>query len=178
MAHQMQGEQQPGVPAEVVASYRRAIYVLDWIAIGVDGKPQTVELKLDEPSEVLGALFNMTGCMVSAFITAHNPHGQRLSPQENAERHLELEAEIKAAGFRALTGRGMDPNGKWPAEESLLVLSISREAAIAVGNRFQQNAIICAGDDFVPRLQLLCSPLELNDGRACRPERSSSRVGT
>lgn len=143
------------IPAETIAAYRQARYEFEWIAIGVDDEHELVPLTLDVPNPYLEALMNMTGRSISAFISAHNPFGRQLSAEENAARHEMLTAEVKRAGFPAFPGRGIDPDGSWPSEASLLILGISREVARQLGARFDQNAIIFADDDFTPRLVLL-----------------------
>lgn len=143
------------IPAETVAAYRNARYEFEWISIGIDGQHPLVSLTLDVPNPYLEALMNMTGRSTSAFITAHNPLGRQLSDEENAARHAALEAEAKKAGYPAFPGQGSDPDGTWPPEASLLMLGISRDAACEIGARFEQNAILFADSDFIPRLVLL-----------------------
>lgn len=140
---------------EKMRQYREAIYEIDWLAMGVDDVRQTRQLYPDKCNEVLGEIFNMTGCLTTAFVTAHNPFGRRLSDEENAARHLLLVAELDRMGFRSMGGRGSDPTGNWPSEESLLIIGLSREAAIRLGNQFDQDAILFSDDDFVPRLVVL-----------------------
>ncbi len=143
------------IPAETVAAYRNARYEFEWISIGIDGQHPLVSLTLDVPNPYLEALMNMTGRSTSAFITAHNPLGRQLSDEENAAHHAALEAEVKKAGYPAFPGQGRDPDGTWPPEASLLMLGISRDAACEIGARFEQNAILFADSDFIPRLVLL-----------------------
>ncbi len=77
-----------------------------------------------------------------AFITACNPGSARLTPAENAERMARLEAEVRAAGFEFLHGKGVGRNGSWPPEPSMLILDIDEAAARELGRRFSQAAII------------------------------------
>lgn len=150
--HSLEGSQ---VPKKLQKACRNARYEIDWLAIGVDGERQTVALTVDQPSEVLGAIFNMAGLATSAFITAHNPFGNALPEEENKERHEELVRIVKSLGLRGFSGRGRDPEGLWPAEESLLIVGLCREAACTLGAQLQQNAILFAEEDFIPRVVLL-----------------------
>jgi hypothetical protein len=40
-------------------------------------------------------------------------------------------------------GEGIGDDGVWPPERSVLVLGIEREAALQLGRRFGQRAIVC-----------------------------------
>jgi hypothetical protein len=141
-------------PPDLVRSYREAIYEVDWFDLDSDSQRQTRRLVLDQPCRVLEEVFNITGCRTSAFVTAQNPFFWK-DIKSDAELHQELVSEVQAQLFRALSGRGRDVEGRWPAEESLLVIGCSRDAAISLGYRFAQNAILCSDGDFIPRLLLL-----------------------
>jgi Protein of unknown function (DUF3293) len=47
------------------------------------------------------------------------------------------------------------PSGAWPPELSFFALGISERAARDLGRRFDQDAVVWAGADAVPRLLLL-----------------------
>ena len=40
-------------------------------------------------------------------------------------------------------GEGIDDDGAWPPERSILVLGIERQTAVELGRRFGQRAIVC-----------------------------------
>lgn len=73
----------------------------------------------------------------------------------NATAHARLGAELAAAGYRVVEGAGEDPEGRWPAERSYLVLGMALEAAKEIGRRYGQNAIVWVGADAAPELLLL-----------------------
>ena len=76
------------------------------------------------------------------FITAWNPGSNpRLSIDENRRRQQELEAALSPR-YRIFKGKGVGDDGRWPAEESVLVLGISREEALRFGRQFGQRAIV------------------------------------
>jgi Protein of unknown function (DUF3293) len=91
----------------------------------------------------------------SAFITACNPLGKRATAALNAQRQEALLAALSRRKLVALRGIGRHPSNSWPGEPSFLVLGIARRAARALGRQFEQNAIVWAGPDAVPRLVLL-----------------------
>ncbi len=88
-------------------------------------------------------------------MTACNPFSQRLSDATNAARQESVESELSRLGLAFLPGVGKHPAGKWPGEASFLVFGLTLDAAKALGNRFDQNAIIWSGTDAVPQLILL-----------------------
>jgi putative PIN family toxin of toxin-antitoxin system len=56
-----------------------------------------------------------------------------------------------------LEGEGRDPEGRWVAEPSLLVLGIAREEAQALGRQLEQNAIVFVEKGRAPELVLLAT---------------------
>ena len=92
-----------------------------------------------------------------AYITAHNPGSRPLTARENAERHECLLRHVIDHGYAYLPGRGVGDAGDWPPEESLLILDISKEPAIALGASFGQNAIVFGSKGGAPQL-LWCLP--------------------
>jgi len=94
------------------------------------------------------------GASSSAFITACNPLSQALSEADNAERQDRLAAGLRARSLVFHPGIGQHPISKW-AEPSFLIFGLSLEAAKDLGNKFDQNAIVWAGEDGVPQLILL-----------------------
>jgi hypothetical protein len=108
--------------AALRAAYRSTTYVAGEIRIRIGEDPH-----LDAPSW--------------AFVTAENPRSEPHAPQRNAARMRALSEDLRA--FRTLRGRGEPPPGStWTAEESFLVLGIDRAAAIALGRKYGQNAIV------------------------------------
>ncbi len=87
-----------------------------------------------------------------AFITACNPFGELLSNEQNSDLQKQLEEEIQFRGLVLIAGEGKHPVGDWPGEPSYLVFDLSLEAAITLGRKFNQNAIVWCGPDAVPQL--------------------------
>ncbi|HYT48130.1 MAG TPA: DUF3293 domain-containing protein, partial [Burkholderiales bacterium] len=101
------------------------------------------------------ALLEAEGAATAAYITAANPLGERRSKARNALGVGALEDLIAASGYPRLAGEGRDPEGRWPAEPSLLVIGIYREHAAALGRLFGQNAIVFVEKGAAPELVLL-----------------------
>lgn len=113
-------------------------------------------IQIDTYSTLLAQLHQRCSVSSSAFITAYNPYSVLQSKQENKQANTALLKQIKSMGYTCLTGRGQAINkADWPAEESFLVLGISREEAVRLGNCFKQNAIIYTDNTAIPKLVLL-----------------------
>ena len=88
-----------------------------------------------------------------AYITAYNPFSRILTDVENQERHLELK-ELTSPNL-TFEGHGVGTDPAWEPELSLLILGISKEEAIVLGKRFEQNALVYGKINTVPELLIL-----------------------
>lgn len=91
------------------------------------------------------------------ILTAANPGGRVLSPEENAQRMAQLLQELDARGLKPINQKGV--YGGEP-EPSLMVPGLSAEDSAALGRQFGQDAVIThegwhrLGDDAkFPRLK-------------------------
>lgn len=133
--------------ADLVRAYQETEY-------RVHGTPGFV-LRVDVASADLLALHRRHEVTSSAFLTAWNPYSRTVDAAENAARQQDLVDSLEARGFVCMPGIGQHPTGGWPGEDSLLALGPTLDEAQALGDQFEQNAIVWAGDDAVPRLILL-----------------------
>lgn len=136
------------IEADLLAAYMATHY-------RVFREDATIVLRIDQPSVELAHLHATTGVISSAFITAWNPFSRLSDFLGNEAAQEQLQRELQALGFRILPGEGADPDGRWPAEPSVLALGIDYDQACRLGSRFRQNAILYAGEDAVPRLVTL-----------------------
>jgi hypothetical protein len=91
----------------------------------------------------------------AAVVTAWNPWSKRRSRTENDREQYRLVEELDRRRFVHFPGHGVDPTGKWPAEDSRLVLRIGLSEAVELGTRYRQNGIVWAAGDALPILVLL-----------------------
>ena len=120
--------------ASLQTAYKQAIYE-------VYNGEDTIELFIGECCPELDCIIP-TECFSWALITACNPYSQRLSEVENRQRHQKLLEYLSGLQFTSLAGIGKDRNNVWTPEQSLLVFGLNRQGAIAIGRKFQQNAIV------------------------------------
>jgi hypothetical protein len=137
--------------ADLLAAYTRAVYV-------IYGSPP-VEFRVGEPNDVLEAMLAMHHATGGAFVSSANTRG--VATPEN-ERRLadyllrgQLDGLPAAPKYRIFQGEGRDPDGRWTAEPSVLILGIPRADAEALGRRLQQNAIVWIEKGKPPELVVL-----------------------
>lgn len=101
-----------------------------------------VSIRIGECTSCVDELLRRNNAIEWAFITTHNPHSELLTPEENRRRHAELEADVGMLGLPCFPGEGIGSDPRWLPETSLLILGLTREAAIELGARYGQNAIV------------------------------------
>lgn len=136
------------ISRDLIEAYRSTLFRCG------DG-PGAFVLRIGACSAALTDLYAEAGVSQAAYVTAFNPGSETQSADVNAAAHTRLGAELAAAGYRVVQGAGEDPDGRWPAEPSYLVLGMDLEAARELGQRYGQNAIVWAGAEAVPELLLL-----------------------
>ena len=127
---------------QLIEAYEKALYA-------VQGGPV---LRIGERSAGLETLLDLQGDASAAFITAANPRGEQRS---HAANEAAMSALCASLAWPYLPGEGRDPEGRWSAEPSVLVLGISRADAEALGRRLEQNAIVFAEKGAAPELVLM-----------------------
>jgi len=118
----------PLTPA-LIESYERALYALDSGPV----------LRIGVHTPDLDRLLDAHKAGTASFVTAANPRGEARPHAENEAATAALKASL---ALPWLSGEGRDPEGRWSAEPSVLVLGISRSDAEALGRRLEQNAIV------------------------------------
>jgi hypothetical protein len=111
-------------------------------------------LQVGSYSACLAQLYVDRRITCSTFITADNPLGLRLEESENRPRRQRLIQELDKRKLAWIPGVGQDPHHAWPAEHSLLVLGLGLDGARDLACRHDQNAVVWADTDAVPKLLL------------------------
>ncbi len=138
------------LPGSLIEAYRNATYRVE-----ASQAVAAFELSLDQRCAPLAQLMAADGKDCAAFMTAHNPGSEPANAIENGAAQRRLRAALANCTVRVIAGCGGDPTGRWPDEESFLVLGLRLDSARRIGHAFGQNALIWAGADAVPRLILL-----------------------
>jgi hypothetical protein len=130
---------------ELDAAFRATSYRV-FLPVGV------VELRIDQPNEVLKSWLTESGSSTFAIITAHNPESQQLDAARNAERQSQLECELLEGNYEPYACENHPDDPDAPFEESCFVPDIQLEDARALAEDFEQNAIVHGGADGIPHL--------------------------
>jgi len=134
------------ISSEQLEAYKKADYVVF--------ADRQVVVRLGEINPELDVLLDAEGATTAAFITAANPRGEKRSDTENGVANAALQSFVSAAGYPHFWGEGRDPFGSW-AEPSFLVIGIYRANAEALGQLFEQNAIVFCEAGRAPELIVL-----------------------
>ena len=120
--------------ASLQTAYEQAVYEV------YNGK-NTIEFSIGEYCPELDRII-FTEYSSWALITAYNPYSQCLSEAENRQRHQKLLDYLSNLQLTSLAAVGKDRKNIWIPEQSLVILGLNRQSAIAIGRKFQQNAIV------------------------------------
>ena len=112
-----------------------------------------IVIEIDKLNDKLKELLNKYNSTEWAFITAFNPYSKVLTQDENIERHNEL--KVLTNSYIIFEGHGVGEDPTWEPELSLLIIGITKEDAIFIGNKFEQNAIVIGKVNSAPELLIL-----------------------
>lgn len=142
------------LPSELVQAYLQARYEV-WLPAPDQSRGCACVLQVDVAQPQLLQAMRMLKVHHACLLTACNPLGKLLPPQDNAQRMQALRQTLQSAGWTWATALGGDPFGQWPGEDSLLVWHMDRIQARHWGLQWAQNAVLVVGDDATPRLECL-----------------------
>jgi hypothetical protein len=102
----------------------------------------TIDARIGTPNAALDALLAAEHAASGIFITAANPRSKKRRPEENATANRALAAALQP--WKTLPHEGRAVDGSW-AEPGFFAVGVPRETALALAERFGQNAIVwCA----------------------------------
>lgn len=133
-------------PDRLLAAYLNALYEFD-----VDGDTHRLRAG-DAGTKGVAWLDDAAGEWF--FVTAHNPGSAVLCESENEARHEDLGRRLRAAGWRHLPARGLDPEGAWPPEPGFLVLDPPLAEIARLARELEQSALL-HGAGGAPRVMVL-----------------------
>ena len=135
------------LPRPLIQAYRETHFRV--------GAPFDFTMLVNQHSQSLASVHDRFGAKASAFITACNPLGAELTVDENDIRQRSFAAELTNRGLIYFEGVGQHPTGDWLGENSFLIIGLELENAKELARQMEQNALVWAGRDAVPRLILL-----------------------
>jgi hypothetical protein len=99
-------------------------------------------LRIDETCVECDALMEALQAATAAYLTAWNPYSQQRLSAENTRAQEELSAELAVESIAVLAGEGVGRIGAWPPEPSVFALGVSRDKAVSLAQKYQQNAFV------------------------------------
>lgn len=132
------------IPSNLLHAYLTSVYHVTDL---------TLTIRISQLHPDLDKLLERHACITWTFITAYNPASQILPEEQNITRHQMLVEDL--AEYKCFEGYGVGTDPQWKPERSLLVLGIDQDAAIAIGKKYGQNAIVVGSAGEVATLILL-----------------------
>lgn len=136
------------IPRRMIEAYLATEYRI--------GEPSRFVVLIGRRHHGLAALLagrNQLPC--AAILTAWNPLSQRTRRSENERAQARLIRELDRQQLPHFPGYGADSAGKWPVEDSRLVLNVKLKGAAELARRFRQNGFVWIAGDALPMLVLL-----------------------
>ena len=97
-------------------------------------------------------LFKDKNLISASIITAYNPFSKIMTEEQNLSAQLQLKKMIEDSNLSYLDAIGQDIKKEWPGEPSFFIENISKENAIKLGRKFNQNAIVWVDKNLIPEL--------------------------
>ena len=110
----------------------------------------SITIKIGEHNGLLNNLLFEQGFEKWAYITPFNPYSKVLTVEQNEHRLKDLRNKI--ANYKYFEGEGVGKDPSWKPEKSFLILGITKERAIELGNEYEQNAIVYGEINELPEL--------------------------
>jgi hypothetical protein len=117
------------------ATYHNSIYEV-WLPDGL------VSINLGDRNPRLDSLCD--GDCIWSLITAYNPYSAPRSTTQNMVKQLDLIQDVVKQSIPYYYGMGSSKDRTW-SEASLLLYNLSHLQATALGEKYEQNAIVAGG---------------------------------
>ena len=127
-------ERQSKLEADLIAAYKSTLFQTH---VG----DELVTLRVGEECLALQEVFEQHNVNSACYITAYNPYGRLLTKQENEDRNARMRTKL-ASLYPIFDGVGVDPNSEWEGEASFLALGASKDVSLALGEAWEQNAVV------------------------------------
>lgn len=99
-----------------------------------------LKIRVEEPNSQLEKVLEDYNSSSWAFITAWNPESNQLEKETNLALNKQLEKDLN--GYQIFAGYGIPDSKVWEPEESFFILGITRDKAIQLAEKYDQNAFL------------------------------------
>lgn len=110
-------------------------------------------LNVDDSSSKAASLLRPFAPAGGFFITAWNPLGKELTPEENQKANQALKEKLLKQDLNVTDGYGESKDGKWQ-EDSFFAYPVDKETSIKMCCDFHQNAVVYVNYNGLPELLL------------------------
>jgi hypothetical protein len=100
----------------------------------------SISIKIGEENAALSDLLSKFNCVVWAYLTACNPYSELELDEFNERKNNQLKEDLER--YLIFEGEAIGADSSWKPEHSFLVLGITKDAAIKLGQRYRQHAIV------------------------------------
>lgn len=134
-----------GMDSEVHSAFNQSAFTADTFdptVASILAQPVTTPTSVENFKP--GSLHTLLGREDWTILTAHNPMGQQLSPEENAARNERLREELDRRGLDYIDSIGKYVNDILadPPEDGFAVFGVTPEIANEIGNMFEQDSVL------------------------------------
>ena len=114
-------------------------YLETTYSVFIDHNQYDIQIGKAVPAIINELLDNKKSAVI---ITAWNPRSQALSTEENKQRNHKLYSNLKEDQYIIYNAVGRGIENSWTAEESFLILGMSKEKAEQLATEFEQYAYV------------------------------------
>ena len=150
------------INAELIQAYHQTRYVIYPQGDDNHSSNSSVELTLNQRACLPDTLLPVnndseltSANRVAVFLTAHNPHSERLSDDANRDLHQQLLGDLASREIPWSKAVAKPNQSDWPDEEGVYVPDMNMAALTEFAQRYKQNAALVVRADCIPRLKLL-----------------------
>ncbi len=128
------GDRAPLLLHELLAAYQAAHFVIE--------VTPPITIKIDEASLRMDTLLQEYGSKRGIIVTAFNPFSDAVDSRANDLRQQMLCHALDDADFHALDAQGIDPQGRWLPERSLLVFDTEAAFEDRLLQDYEQHSLV------------------------------------
>jgi len=112
-----------------------------------------IERRIGRADPRADAQLRSAGCQRDwALVTAWNPRSESCGEAANRERQAGLQRQLEQRGQPYLPARHCSPAGDWPDEESVCLIDPPEGLAAALGQAWEQDAVVTGRLGAAPQL--------------------------
>ncbi len=101
-----------------------------------------IKMTINKQSCELKTLMESLDVETGAIITGFNPYGEAVSADASSMQNQQLLKDVQENNWKYFLADGVDPEHKWPAEESFFIVGIDLDEARQLALKYEQLAFV------------------------------------